>query len=179
MPARGYGAVFEAMEDANLISKTQRKRQMHDLQAVGLALTKLPADQLAKVELPERLREAVEAARAITRHEALRRQMQFIGKLMRQLDAGPIVAQLEAFKAPASRETARFHRAEKWRESILAEADGIARFVAAFPAADGAVLGRLAAAAREEREAGRPPKRYRELFQLVNAILQDEPGNPA
>lgn len=164
------------MEDANLISKTRRKRQMHDLQAVGIALTKLPADQLAKVELPERLREAVEAARSITKHEALRRQMQYIGKLMRQLDAGPIVAQLDAFRAPASRETARFHRAETWRESLLGEADGIARFVAEFPSADAATLHRLAAAAREEREAERPPKRYRELFQLVNAILEDAAG---
>ena len=164
------------MEDANLISKSQRKRQMHDLQAVGIALTKLPPDQLAKVDLPERLREAVEAARGITKHEALRRQMQYIGKLMRQVDAGPIVAQLGAFQAPASRETARFHRAEKWRESILAEADGIARFVAEFPSADAATLGRLAAAAREERAAERPPRRYRELFQVVNAILQDDAG---
>lgn len=164
------------MEDANLISKTQRKRQSHDLQAVGIALTKLRPEQLAKVELPDRLREAVEAARTITKHEALRRQMQFIGKLMRHLDAGPIVAQLEAFKAPATRETARFHRAETWREAMLKEPDAVERFVAEYPAADPVKLRRLATEARAEREAERSPKRYRELFQLVNAILLNDSG---
>jgi len=164
------------MEDANLISKTQRKRQSHDLQAVGIALTKLRPDQLAKVELPDRLREAVEAARSITKHEALRRQLQFIGKLMRHLDAEPLVAQLEAFKAPATRETARFHRAEKWREAMLSEPDGIERFVAEYPSADPVKLRRLATEARAEREAERSPKRYRELFQLVNAILLNDSG---
>jgi ribosome-associated protein len=168
--------VFEAMEDANLISKTQRKRQSHDLQAVGIALTRLPAEQLAKVELPERLREAIEAARSITKHEALRRQMQFIGKLMRHIDAGPLVAQLEAFKAPSTRETARFHRAEKWREAMLAGAEGVERFVAEYPSADPVKLRRLATEARAEREAERSPKRYRELFHLVNAILQNDSG---
>jgi ribosome-associated protein len=171
--------VVETMEDANLISKTRRKKQSHDLQAVGIALTKLPADQLAKVELPERLREAIVAARSITKHEALRRQMQWIGKLMRHIDAAPIVAQLDGFNAPASRETAHFHRVEKWRDAILAGDDGIARFVAEFPAADGKQLMRLAAAAREEREAERPPKRFRELFQVLNALLADaEAGSP-
>lgn len=171
---RGKLAVFEAMEDANLISKTRRKRQMHDLQAVGIALTKLPADQLARVELPERLREAIEAARGITKHEALRRQMQLIGKLMRQVDAEPIAAQLEAFRAPASRETALFHRAERWRNALVSQDDAIDRFLAEFPAADGAKLRRLAAEAREEREAQRAPKRFRELFQVVSALLHDQ-----
>ena len=160
------------MEDANLISKTRRKKQMHDLQALGAALVKLPADQLRRIELPDDLREAVEACRPMTKHEAIRRQMQYIGKLMRHLEAGPIAAQLEALNAPAARETARFHRAERWRDALLAEGDGLERFVQEFPEADVESLRRLAAAAREERAAERPPRRYRELFQAINAILQ-------
>jgi len=160
------------MEDANLISKTRRKKQMHDLQALGAALVKLPADQLRRIELPDDLREAVEACRPMTKHEAIRRQMQYIGKLMRHLEAGPIAAQLEALNAPAARETARFHRAERWRDALLADGDGLERFVQEFPEADVESLRRLAAAAREERAAERPPRRYRELFQAINAILQ-------
>ncbi len=167
------------MEDADLISKTRRKKQMHDLQAVGTALTKLTPDQLASVELPERLREAVEAARTITKHEALRRQMQYIGKLMRQLDPAPIVARLEAFHTPARQETARFHRAEKWRTAILETDDGLARFLAEFPRADGDRLRRLAALAREERAAERAPKHFRELFQAVSALVAGAEGAEA
>lgn len=160
------------MEDANLISKTRRKKQMHDLQAVGAALVRLPPEQLAKVELPERLREAIEAARTITKHEALRRQMQYIGKLMRQVDPEPLAARLEAFHAPARGETARFHRAEKWRTAILESDDGLARFLAEFPRADGERLRRLAGLAREERAAERTPKHFRELFQAVSAQFE-------
>lgn len=162
------------MEDANLISKTRRKKQMHDLQALGAALVRLPADQLRRIALPDDLREAVEACRPMTKHEAIRRQMQYIGKLMRHLEAGPIAAQLEALNAPAARDTALFHRAERWRDAILADGDGIDRFAAEFPEADAEALRRLAAAARDERAAERPPRRYRELFQVVNAILQDQ-----
>ena len=132
------------MEDANLISKTRRKKQMHDLQALGAALVKLPADQLRRIELPDDLREAVEACRPMTKHEAIRRQMQYIGKLMRHLEAGPIAAQLEALNAPAARETARFHRAERWRDALLADGDGLERFVQEFPEADAESLRRRA-----------------------------------
>jgi ribosome-associated protein len=162
------------MSDENLISKTRLKRQMHDLQAIGAALTRLPAEQLARLELPEELREAVLACRAMTKHEAVRRQMQYIGRVMRGIDAGPVVAQLEALRAPSSRETALFHRAERWREEFLADPGAVERFTREFPEADPRRLRDLAASALEERRAERAPKRYRELFQAINAVLRDQ-----
>lgn len=161
------------MSDANLISKTRRKRQMHDLQALGEALVRLPAEQLARLELPEHLRQAVVECRSMTRHEAIRRQRQYIGRLMRDIDAGPIAAQLEAMQAPSRRQTALFHRAERWRNDLVADPEAVAAFVRDFPEADPHRLRSLAAAAAEERAAERPPRRYRELFQLINTILED------
>ena len=161
------------MSDSNLISKTRRKKQMHDLQDIGAALTRLPAEQLARIEMPEDLREAVMACRRITKHEAVRRQMQYIGRLMRELDAGPIAAQLEALHAVTHGQTARFHRAERWRSDMLADAAAIDRFVQEFPEADPHRLRDLAARAAAERRAEQPPRRFRELFQVINAILQD------
>jgi ribosome-associated protein len=161
------------MSDENLISKTRRKRQMQALQDVGAALTRLPAEQLSRLELPERLREAVLDCRRMTRHEAIRRQLQFIGRLMRDLDAGPIAAQLEALHAPSHRETALFHLAERWRGDLLADPAAVERFTREFPGTDPHRLRSLAEAALEERRAERPPRRYRELFQAINAILQD------
>jgi ribosome-associated protein len=161
------------MSDPNLISKTRRKKQMHDLQEIGATLVRLPPDQLARIELPEELREAVVACRRITKHEAVRRQMQYIGKLMRGLDAGPIASQLEALHALSLGQTALFHRAERWRSDMLADAGAIDRFTLEYPEADPERLRGLAARAAEERRAEQPPRRYRELFQAINAILQE------
>ena len=161
------------MRSDDLISKTQRKREMEDLQAVGVELTKLPREQLARLDLPEELREAVMQARRFTKHEAVRRQLQYIGKLMRNLDVGPIEAQLAALHAPTRRDTALFHLAEQWRTDLLANDHALARFVREFPEADPHRLRSLAEAAREEKRLERSPKQFRELFHTLNAILQD------
>jgi ribosome-associated protein len=161
------------MRGDDLISKTRRKRQMHELQAVGEALTRLPRESLARLELPEALREAVLDARRFTKHEARRRQMQYIGRLMRDLDVGPIEAQLTALTAPSKRDTALFHLAEKWRTDILADRAALQRFVQAFPEADPHRLRELAEAASEEIRQERTPKQFRELFHTINAILRD------
>lgn len=162
------------MEDDDFISKSRRKRESHALQDLGEALVVLPAEQLARIELPEKLRGAVIEARNITRHEARRRQMQYIGKLMRQIDAEPIRAQVEAIHAPSEQATALFHLAERWRAELLANEGALAGFSREFPAADIGTVTRLVAQAKGEREAGRAPKYFRELFQYVKAQVQDK-----
>jgi ribosome-associated protein len=159
------------MSDANLISKSRRKRQMLALQELGVALTRLAPEQLARIELPDGLREAVAQCRGMTKHEAIRRQLQYIGRLMRELDCTPIARQLEALDAPSHLATARFHRVERWRGEILADAGAVDRFVLEFPEADPDLLRKLATSANEERSAEKPPRRFRELFQVINAIL--------
>jgi ribosome-associated protein len=161
------------MSDENLISKSARKRQMHELQDLGAALVRLRTDQLARIEMPDELREAITDCRKMTKHEAVRRQMQLVGRIMRHLDAAPIAAQLAALHAPSHRQTALFHRAEKWRDELLADGAAADRFALEYPGADPQRLRTLAAAAQAERQAEHPPKRYRELFQAINAILQD------
>ncbi len=164
------------MSDENLISKTRRKRQARDLQDLGAALTRLQEDQLARLDLPDELRQAVLACRSMTKHEAIRRQMQYIGRVMRALDAEPIAAQLEALHAPSHQQTALFHRAERWRTDIMADPAAADRFAHDYPAAAAKRLRALAAAAAEERSAEAPPKRYRELFRLINTIMQEHAG---
>lgn len=166
-------AIDNEMSDENLISKTRRKRRALDVQDLGFALTRLRADQLARVELPDGLREAVAECRTMTKHEAIRRQLQYIGRIMRDMDCGPIAAQLESMHAPSHRQTALFHSAERWRAEILADPGAAGRFAAEHPGADEKRLRDLAAAAAAERQSESPPKRYRELFQLINAFLQD------
>jgi ribosome-associated protein len=166
------------MEDDDFISKTRRKRQMTELQDVGAALVKLSPEQLARIDMPEELREAVLECRKFNKHEAIRRQMQYIGRIMRNIDAAPIAEQLSALQAPSRRQTALFHVAERWRDEIMGADDAIARFAAEFPGADVHRLRALAAAAREERRGTRAPRHARELFHLINNTVQQHARNP-
>ena len=161
------------MEEDDFISKTRRKREMHDLQELGKALVKLSRDQLARIDMPESLRDAVNDCRRFTKHEAIRRQMQYIGKIMRDIDAGPIAAQLAQIEAPSRRQTALFHVAERWRAELMEQPDAIARFVQEYPEADPHRLRSLAEQALEEKRGDKPLRRYRELFHVLNAFLQD------
>ena len=160
------------MDDDEFISKTRRKKAMAALQDLGAELVKLPAEQLARIEMPDSLREAVVDCRTITKHEGRRRQMQYIGKLMRDIDATPIAEQVAALHAPSKRQTALFHVAEKWRDELLAQPDAAERFVREFPEAELKALRVLVSAAGEERKTGRAPKHARELFHYVNGIVQ-------
>jgi len=161
------------MSDDDFISKTQRKKQMHELQGVGAQLVKLSAERLAAIRMPEALREAIVAAQGITRHEARRRQLQYIGRLMRDIDAAPIAAQLAEFHAPSKRQSALFHVAERWRQELIDDPAAIERFLEAFPGADEKRLRDLAHAARGDRGLSRPPRAFRELFHEVNALVQE------
>ena len=161
------------MDEDDFISKTRRKREATELQDLGKELVKLSTEQLARIAMPESLREAVTECKRYNKHEAIRRQMQYIGKLMRDIDPAPIAEQLNALHAPSRRQTALFHVAEKWRGELLADPENIARFAAEFPEADSAKLRDLVGKAKKERDADMPPKSYRELFHAVNAILQD------
>ena len=161
-------------EDDEFISKTRRKRQMTELQDVGAALVRLSPEQLARLDLPEALREAILECKRFRKHEAIRRQMQYIGRLMRDVDAAPIVEQLQAIEAPSRKQTALLHLAEKWREEMMHNAEAIERFAREFPHANVPRLRALTAAAAEEKRAGRAPKHFRELFHLVNTIIQDQ-----
>lgn len=158
--------------DEEFISKTQRKKQAHDLQALGVALSKLPSEQFARIQMPEALREAIQEARRFTRHEAIRRQMQYVGRMMREMDCTPILEQLTALTAPSKKQTALFHRAEKWREEILSNPLAIDEFLQEFPAAEAEKLRAQVLLAADERKTSKTPKQYRILFHMINALVQ-------
>ena len=160
-----------------LPSKTKRKQQMHELQALGAALGELNDQQLASVELPERLRDAVEAARRITKFEARRRQLQYIGKIMRDVDPEPIRTRLAAWKAVSHARTARLHLIERWRARVIDEEGAVAELVREYPHADAARLEQLIRGAAREREAQQPPKSYRAIFKLLDETLAAGDGD--
>jgi ribosome-associated protein len=160
---------FEADEGP---SKSELKRQSHDLQALGEALIELPQAELDAMPLPDVLRDAVELARKITKHGGLYRQKQFIGKLMRKIDAEPIRAAIEARRERDRTAARQFHTIERWRARLLDESAALDEFLVGYPLAERTELTRLIAQARHERANDRPPRAARELFAEVERIVK-------
>lgn len=160
-------------------SKSALKRQMHDLQSLGQELTELPESRVAKLDLPDALRDALAEYRRTRSHEGRRRHLQFIGKLMRKADEAPIREAIAAFKLGSAKETLALHEAERWREELLASDDAITRWLDRFADIDAQQLRSLVRAARKDAKAAdasgqqdqRHGRSYRELFQLVKASL--------
>jgi len=161
-------------------SKTQRKKEMHELQALGERLVALNASQMDEVALPSQLRAAVDDAKRFTRHEARRRQMQYIGRLMRAVDPEPIREKLKIWDGLSHEHTARHHRVERWRERLMADDGALGDLAAEHPGLDTQRLRSLVRSARDELAAGRPPRSHRELFRLLRGILgEDRSGEQA
>ena len=164
------GSPDAALSAAELApSKTQRKAAMHALQDLGEAMVRLSPARLSALALPERLADAIADARTITRWEARRRQMQFIGRLMRDVDPEPIQARLDQWAGGPNAEKARLANVERWRIRLLSETGALDRFCAENAAADRPRLEALLARARDER--AQPPHAYRELFRMLNELL--------
>lgn len=151
-------------------SKSQLKREMHALQVLGAELVELPKDALKRMPMPEDLADAVLAARRITDHEGKRRQMQYIGRVMRSLteqETDALRAALEANRGVNKAETARLHWIENTRERLLADDDAFTTFLREHPGADAQTGRTLIRNARKEAQQGKPPRYFRELFQWI------------
>ena len=158
-------------DEVAILSKTRRKAEMHDLQSLGETLVQLSAARLSELGLPERLADAVEQARGIRKHEARRRQMQYIGRLMRDVDPEPIRARLAQWGAAPAAEKARLAAVERWRERLLVDSAALDHLCAAAPHADRARLSALVMRAKGERARAVSPHAYRELFRVLNTLL--------
>src|SRR5262249_41408488 len=124
------------MAEEDRPSKTQRKKQMHELQALGERLVALNATQLSEIGLPHELRAAADDAKRFTRHEARRRHMQYRGGLMRDVDPEPIREKLKIWDGLSHEHTARHHRVERWRERLLQDDDALGALAMEHPGVD-------------------------------------------
>ncbi|WP_269533508.1 ribosome biogenesis factor YjgA [Chitinimonas sp. BJYL2] len=160
-------------EEVDIISKSQLKRDSEALQALGVALIDVPTSALAKLDLPEELVSAIKLAQKITSNSAIKRQRQYIGKLMRQIDPAPIQALLADLRGDNDRKTAWLHQVERTRDELLADDKGVAELINTFPHIDIQQLRQLVRNARAERAAQKPPKHYRALFQFIKTLYPE------
>ncbi len=159
------------MKDDSAVSKTQRKREMHALQSLGEELVQLTPEQVAALDLPDRLRDAVLEVRHITKWGARRRQIQYVGRLMRDVDAAQIRDRLGASRAASARQTARFHQAERWRARLLDDDSALADFLSSHPSADAKRLQSLLRDAHREAQAQQSKRSFRALFQAIQETM--------
>jgi ribosome-associated protein len=157
-------------------SKSALKRQMTALQKLGETLVELSDKELARMPIEdERVREVIHEARGIRSHSARRRHLQYLGKLMRDIDPTPIEAALEALHQRRRGDAAAFHQLEQWRERLLREGDpAVQALLEAFPAGDRQLLRQLLRQHRREVETGKPPAASRKLFRYLRELTEEE-----
>ncbi len=161
------------LDNDDKLSKTQRKVAMIALQKIGEKLVELNDKQLEELKLPEKLFDAVKDAQRISKFGARHRQMQYIGKLMRNIDVLPIQEKLNAWQQIKHHQTAQLHQSEHWRERILTDANALTEFADKFPAADIRQIRLLARNTIKERKADKTPKNYRLLFRALHTAINE------
>jgi ribosome-associated protein len=157
-------------------SKTRLKQRSHELQMLGLALADLSEARLDRLQLPERLRDAITQYRLTRTHEGRRRQLQYVGKLMREVDDAPLREAVAEAKLGSARETLLLHEAERWRDALLADDEALTRWMLHHADCDAQRLRSLVRGAR--RETALPPEQrnprcHRELFQFIRPFLEE------
>lgn len=177
---------LKGLEEEGEKSRTDLKRESEELQKLGADLLTLRTDLLQKLELSDKLVEALAEYKRITSFEARRRLMQFIGKQMRLLDADTLEAIRTALveqHTPSARETQLLHAAEQWRDRLIADDDALGQWVNTFPDTDVQQLRALIRQARKDakpEKAGEAPRHgrsYRDIFQIVREHLSNESDN--
>jgi ribosome-associated protein len=164
-------------EDTGRPSKTKQKEAMHELRDLGAELVELSVGQLKRIKLPENIYDAVRECQKITAHGARRRQVAYLGKLMRGVDDEPVRAGLAMLRGESSAETARLHRLERFRVRLLEDEAVLAEIAAIWPAVDLQHLRTLRRNALKEQENNKPPKNFRAIFQVLQEL--DKQGTPA
>ena len=158
-------------DSENGLSKTRKKRNMHELQALGESLIGIGETKLKILQLPEKLFDAIIAAGKIRARGARSRQCQYIGKLMRNVDSEPIKKQLDLWDKGLTGHEGLHHQAEKIRDRLMLEADYLDEFLCRFVNLDKDMIKELIAKSIIERAEQRPPVAYRKLFRIIRDSL--------
>ncbi|MCX7210429.1 MAG: hypothetical protein RI984_1800 [Pseudomonadota bacterium] len=180
MPNPNRGAVgFQSNEFEQQYerpSKSQLKREMTALQKLGSELVEEARDRVKRIPMPEDVRDAILECQQIKDHEGRRRQLQYVGKKMRSLneeEVAVIQATIDSWKGASKSETAALHALERQRDKLLADDEALTLLLSRHPQVDGQHLRTLIRNARKEVSENKPPKAYREIYQLLKSLQAD------
>jgi len=179
MPNANRGAVgfrsdeFEPEYDRP--SKSELKRQSNELQKLGEQLIAEPRDRVKRVPMPDEVKDAILMCQTISNHEGRRRQLQYVGKMMRTLDEEEVAViqrTIESWKGASKAETAALHALERRRDKLLADDKALTQLLEEHPELDVQQLRTLIRNARKEQAENKPPKAYREIFQILKDLAK-------
>lgn len=157
-------------------SKSQRKRDSEAAQRLGKDIVELSDSQFRKIPLEGQLKDAIVLARKLNDREGRRRQLQFIGKLMRSEDLAPLQEAMAKLKSQSAKETGFLHLLERWRERLLSDDSALTELLTLYPHLDGQHVRTLIRQAVKEQEQNQPPKASRVLFRYLRDELNDGPA---
>ncbi len=176
-PHRGIDVHYGDSDDGDdsRPSKTQLKEQSHALQKLGLEVSELSAERLAATPIPEALRDAILVFRRTKSHEGRRRQLQYVGKLMRNADEALLREAVASAKLGSAKDTLVLHDTERWRNDLIADDEALTHWMAAHPDTDRQQLRSLVRQARKDAAGlapeARQPRSFRDLFQFLKPFL--------
>ena len=161
------------VNDEDIISKSQRKRDAEAAQQLGKDILGLSHDDQKSIDLPENLSKALDDARRIRKNSALKRQLQYIGKLMRHIDLEPIQEQYLKLTNHYGKDVKEFHKLEKWRDRLLAEGDkALEELINEAPNTDRQHLRQFIRQSAKETKLKKPPKSAREIFKYLKTLFE-------
>ena len=164
----------EEQEEIIWVSKSEIKRDAEDLKQLGEKLVNLTKANLTKVPLDDSLKDAIELAQRLQK-EARRRQLQYIGKLLRSIDAEPIREALEKIENKHNQQQAMLHKLEILRDELVAKGDvALTDLLNEHPSADRQQLRNVIRAAQKEKEQNKPSKAYREIYQILKTLILED-----
>ena len=164
----------EDQEEIIWVSKSEIKRDAEDLKQLGEKLVNLTKANLTKVPLDDSLKDAIELAQRLQK-EARRRQLQYIGKLLRSIDAEPIREALEKIENKHNQQQAMLHKLEILRDELITKGDAaLTDLLNEHPSADRQQLRNLIRAAQKEKEQNKPSKAYREIYQILKILILED-----
>ena len=164
----------EDQEEIIWVSKSEIKRDAEDLKQLGEKLMNLTKANLTKVPLDDSLKDAIELAQRLQK-EARRRQLQYIGKLLRSIDAEPIREALEKIENKHNQQQAMLHKLEILRDELVAKGDAaLTDLLNEYPSTDRQQLRNLIRAAQKEKEQNKPSKAYREIYQILRSLILED-----
>ena len=173
MARKNQKTPWEEEEEIIWVSKTEMKNDMNDLQKLGEELVALKPAALEKFPISDDLYVAIKDAQRF-KNEARRRQLQYIGKLMRNIDPQPIQAALDKLRNKHAQATAELHKLEMLRDRVVEEGDAtIEEIMDTYPTADRQRLRQLARQAKKEKQQAKPPKASREIFQILKDLVAE------
>lgn len=172
---------MEKTDDMETPSRTKKKKKAEALQKIGVALVELPEKELKSLNIPQELKDAILDARTMTKHGSRRRQLQYIGTLMRDLDPEPIQMAVEHISLDRAKATHKFQKMEAWRDHLVSPGNKNhtpEAFITAFPHTDRQRLGQLVRNAANAKNDKKKAKASRVLFQYIREIMETPTGEP-